>query len=113
MLADVSREAGRLSGEFDEIAPDGCVDERLQFWDKRHFGGNLGGVSEVPTQFVELGQHLCGQPERLADIEHGAAKAIGRERGHERGVVFAVAVINLEQYLVSDIARKIKVDVGQ
>ena len=53
-----------------------------------------------------------GQPERLADVSDRAARAVGREAGHQRRVLFSVALDDAHDQLLADVAREVEVDVG-
>ena len=50
--------------------------------------------------------------ERLADVAHGAAEAVGGEGADERGVVGAEDLVDALDQALADLAREIEVDVG-
>ena len=52
------------------------------------------------------------QRQRLAQVADGSAHAVGGEGGHQRGVVVAVAALDLEDQALADVAREVEVDVG-
>ena len=53
------------------------------------------------------------QPERLADLADRAARAVGRERGHERRAVAPEALVHARDQHLAHVAREVEVDVGQ
>ena len=53
------------------------------------------------------------QPERLGEVAHRRAHLEGREGGHERAAVAAVAVVHARDQHVADVAREVEVDVRQ
>ncbi len=113
VLADVAREAGDLAGQLDEILPDGSADQRAELGHEAHLIGDFGGVGKVVAELVELGEDRSWQAERLADIEYGAAEAVGGEGGNDGGVLSAVAVVDLLEDFVADVPREVEVDIGQ
>ena len=51
------------------------------------------------------------QPQRLAEVAHRAARAVGREGGDEGGAVGAVALVHARDQHLADVAREVEVDV--
>ena len=52
------------------------------------------------------------QRQRLAEVAHGAARAVGGEGGDEGGAVGAVAGVHARDQDLADVAREVEVDVG-
>ncbi len=52
------------------------------------------------------------QPQRLAEVAHRAARAVGREGGDQRRAVGAVAAVDLGDQDLADVAGEVEVDVG-
>ena len=53
------------------------------------------------------------QAQRLAQLADGAARAEGREGGHERGAIAPEAVVHARDEDLAHVAREVEVDVGQ
>src|SRR5215210_2196343 len=53
------------------------------------------------------------QPERLAEVVHRPARAVGREGGDERRAVVAVTLVHARDEDLADVAREVEVDVGE
>ena len=62
-----------------------------------------------PREPFELGER---QAERLAEVTDGPARSVGRETRDERGVLVPVALGELDDQLLADVAREVEVDVG-
>ena len=112
VLGGVARQAVCLRAELDQRAP--ALRVRAPRADR------LGHAApEVVDVAVHVGRardalDLAGrQPERLAEIADHALPAVGRERGHQRGALGAVAVVHARDQLLADVAREVEVDVGQ
>ena len=52
------------------------------------------------------------QPQRLAEVAHRAARAVGGEGGDQRRALGAVALVDPRDQLLADVAREVEVDVG-
>src|SRR5690606_28448609 len=57
--------------------------------------------------------HVLGQPQRLADLADGAARAIGDDGGGDAGAVAAVALVDVLDHLLAALVLEIDVDVGR
>ncbi len=56
---------------------------------------------------------VLGQPERLADIAHRAARAVADHRGAERRPVAAIGLVNPLDDLLAPLVLEIDIDVGR
>src|SRR5258706_10777137 len=65
---------------------------------------------EIFSQTIDLFER---EPERLADIAHGAARAISDERRRERRAVAAVFRINVLDDFLAPLVFEIDVDIGR
>src|SRR5581483_3413386 len=67
-----------------------------------------------PATLGELGQLVdgrLGQAQHLAQVPHRATQVVGGEAAHQRGVVVAVALVDLQNELLPNVAREVEVDV--
>src|SRR5207237_399534 len=90
-------------------------------WSAKSMRDTSGGVPppRVPqlarAPVLELGDLLDlsrRQIERLADLAHRGAEAVGGERSDQPHVLVAVALVDPADQLFADLAREIVVDVG-
>ena len=71
-----------------------------------------------PLRLVEADRlrHLLDllrrQPQRLAEVAHDAARAVGREGGDQGRAVGAVALVHARDQHLADVAGEVEVDVG-
>src|SRR5215203_1606097 len=54
-----------------------------------------------------------GDPERLADIAHGGARAIANDVADHRGVIAAVDVVDVLDDLFATLVLDVEIDVGR
>ena len=110
VLRDVARQPGDLRGHVRERPPARGGPLRLE---ARHERELLRDPPRVPAvgdagEALELGMR---EPERLAHVPDRAARAVGRERGDEGGVLAAVLLGDRDDQLLADVAREVEVDV--
>ncbi len=108
MLADVTRQPCDLLRQLAERGPAWacmCAGHAVELVSD---AGRIPAVGD-PCEPFQLGER---QPERLADVANRTTAAIARERRDERGVLTAVALGDAHDQLLSDVTRKVEVDVG-
>ena len=111
VLGDVPGEVLQLLRDLDEVAPrrrvlaGSVLREAVQFLVE---GRGRAWLAELGDA-VEIGER---EAERLADIAHGAAQAIGGEGADEGGVIGAVDLVDPFDHLLADFAREVDIDVG-
>ena len=72
-----------------------------------------GGVAQAPDGAGERGNGVLAQAQRLADLAHRRAAAIGDHRRGNAGAVAAVAPIDVLDHLLAPLMLEIDVDVGR
>ena len=71
------------------------------------------GIAQAPDGAGERGDGILGQAQRLADLAHRRAAAIGDDGGGEAGAVAAVAGVDILDHLLAPLVLEIDVDVGR
>ena len=110
MLAEVTREPDQLSAQIERQPQPPILRIEVEIGHAL-----LRHALHRPTPNL-AGQHggdVFGKPERLADIAHGAARAIARHGGGERRAVAAIGVIDPLDHLRALIVLEVDVDVGR
>ncbi len=109
MLGEVAREADQLVGERNRLA------------DRRIVRIEAGladvivrqAVAVAPHRLGERRGHVLGQPQNLADLADGAARAVMHHGGADRGAVAAVALVDVLDHLLAPLVLEIDVDIGR
>ncbi len=111
VLREVARQAGDLAAEVRERAEAAVVGALADAVHLRELLAHALGTPAVgaPRQPLEVGRR---QPQRLAELADGAARAIGRERRDQRAALAAEAIVHRQDQLLADVAREVEVDVG-
>ena len=65
--------------------------------------------ADHPRHLLDL---LLRQAKRLAEVAHGAARAVGGEGGDQRRVLGPVALVHARDQHLADVAGEVEVDVG-
>ena len=108
VLGEMARKAEDFLHQRGELRGDAAVAGNAGFLEAIH---HLLAV--VPPGHV-LGQQVhevVADAQRLADIADGAARAIGDERGGERGAVAAVALVDVLDHFLAPLVLEVHVDV--
>src|SRR6266516_319095 len=104
------------SGRLEMIIPPTCCDTWRGSPPPREAGQLIQLVRQLARAPVrELGDLLDlsqRQIERLADLAHRGAEAVGGERADQPHVLVAVALVDPADQFFADLAREIEVDVG-
>src|SRR6478752_326164 len=110
MLGDVAWQAGDLGRQELEGAPALRDKLALRIRKRCHLLRDARCIPAVaePGDSLEL---CLRQPERLADVADGTARAIGGEARDERCMLVAVALRDDDDQLLADVAREVEVDV--
>src|SRR6478752_2190666 len=110
MLGDVAWQAGDLGRQELEGAPALRDKLALRIRKRCHLLRDARCIPAVaePGDSLEL---CLRQPERLADVADGTARAIGGEARDERCMLVAVALRDGDDQLLADVAREVEVDV--
>ena len=111
VLGQVARQPGDLAAELPEGPPARRGEPGVGAGHVLHLLPHLAGVPAVRDAREPL-QLRLREPERLADVADGAARAVGGEARHERRVLAAVALGDGDDQLLADVAREVEVDVG-
>ena len=110
VLRQVARQAADLAAQLGEGSPARRVELRLAVGQLRQL---LANPARAPVGEPRQPLELCErQPERLADVADRPSRAVGRERGDQRGVLAPVALAHRDDQLLADVAREVEVDVG-
>ncbi len=109
VLRDVARQAAELAAEPRERAPARRRTLRVGVGQLRELLADAVRVPvRQPRQPLELGER---QPERLADVADRPARVVRREARDESRMLAAVALADLDDQLLADVAREVEVDV--
>jgi len=111
VLGDVAGKPRDLLRQGNQIPPERRFDLVPEPGQREH---HLPQAPAGPA-FAELGQLvqvLERQPQRLADVPHGAAQPVGGERADQRRVLPAVVLVHPLDQRLADVPGKIEVDVG-
>ena len=95
--------SARQRGERARRSPERLLDPRLCV------GARLVDVDGA-GEALDLARR---QPQRLAEVAHRAARAVGGEGGDQRRALGAVALVHPRDQLLADVAREVEVDVGR
>ena len=113
VLREVARDADQLRHDLGEFAPAARAGAVLELRVVRQLPLDPVGAFMRPGAAGEAVEFGLGQSERLAGVADRAARAVGGEAGHERGVLAAPAGVDALDQLGADVAREVEVDVGQ
>ena len=110
MLGEMAREAEQLLRELEAAREQrvGRIEACLADIFLRQ-----GGVAQAPDGGGERGDGVLGEAQRLADLAHRRAAAIGDHGGGDAGAVAAVAAIDILDHLLAPLMLEIDVDVGR
>ena len=111
VLGEVPGQAVGLLGQLAQPAP-----AALGFATGPQRGGDVA-VDVLPVPALRAARDALDLPrwqaQRLAQLTDGAARAEGREGGHERGAVAPEAIVHARDEDLAHVAREVEVDVGQ
>ena len=111
VLGEVAGQAVRLLGQRAQPAP-----AALGFATGPQRGGDVA-VDVLPVPALRAARDALDLPrrqaERLAQLADRAARAEGREGGHERGAIAPEALVHARDEDLAHVAREVEVDVGQ
>src|SRR5215212_1022004 len=110
MLADVSWKPGELPGQLYQIAPGRRLQTRRVLRDTCQLQAEISGL----TRLAELGDAIeigDRNAERLPDVTERGAEAVGRESADEGGVVGTEALVDAFDQALTDLARKVEIDI--
>src|SRR5436309_6741547 len=106
MLRDVARQAAELSAEVGERAPARRRQLHLRVRQLLQLVADAVriavGEAREPLQLRER------QPERFADVADRTARVIRREARNERRVLPPIALADLDDQLLADVAREVE-----
>ena len=111
VLGEVTGESLGFGREFDQRAPA----RRAGAFLADDGGDELADLLGLAVEAEGAGDPLDlprRQTERLADLAHRAAWAVGREGGDQGGVIVAVALDHPRDQPLADVAGEVEVDVG-
>ena len=108
MLGEMAREAEQLLRELEAAGEQrvGRIEPGLA-----HILLRQGGIAQAPDGGGERRDGVLGEAERLADLAHRRAAAIGDHGGGDAGAVAAVAGIDILDHLLAPLMLEIDVDV--
>ena len=110
VLREVAREADQLGRQVDGAADLGIAGSRPGLADV------VVGQPVAPAAPDGVGQRggdVLGQPQRLADVADGAARAVVDDGGADGGAVAAVACVDVLDHLLAPLVLEVDVDVGR
>ena len=111
VLGEVAGQAVRLLGQRAQPAP-----AALGLATGPQRGGDVA-IDVLPVPALRAARDALDLPrrqaQRLAQLADGAARAEGREGGHERGAIAPEAVVHARDEDLAHVAREVEVDVGQ
>ena len=110
MLGEMAREAEQLLGELETAGEQrvGGIEPSLA-----HIVFRQGGVAQTPDGGGERRYGVLREAERLADLAHRGAAAIGDDGGGDAGAVAAVTAVDILDHLLAPLMLEIDVDVGR
>src|SRR3972149_6803692 len=109
VLADVTREAGYLLGEFGKLVPERGAEFVAIVCGAPHLLASLFG--RMPFAGLRETVQFSGrQAQRFANLTHGAAEAVGGEGGDKPHMFASQVLINAKHQLLPDLAREVEVD---
>ena len=108
MLGEVARKAEQLLRQLEAAGEQrvGGIESCLT-----HIVFGEGGIAQAPDGGGERGHGILRQAQRLADLAHRRAAAIGDHGGGDAGAVTAVAAIDILDHLLAALVLEIDVDV--
>ncbi len=110
MLAEMARRIDQLTGELERQREAGIVLVEAELLDMA-FGDAVG--RPAPDLAGQGRGHVLGQPQRLADLAHRAARPVAADHGGQRGMLMAVGLVDPLDHLLAPLMLEIDVDVGR
>ncbi len=110
MLGEMAGEADQLVRKFETAGEQrvGGIEPRLA-----HIFLGQGRIAQAPDGGGQRGDRVLGEAQRLADLAHRRAAAIGDDGGRQAGAVAAVAGIDILDHLLAPLMLEVDVDVGR
>ena len=68
-------------------------------------------IGPAPDLAGQCPRHILGKAERLADLAHGAARAVAADHGGQRRVIVAVGLVDPLDHFLAPLMLEIDVDV--